>query len=88
MTPKQFIQWQSTMKLNNAQAAILLGVHRNSIYHYRTGRREISETVSKLCSYIEGDLQPIYDLNELKVEIKDITEEFRKALRGVEPPMN
>ena len=46
MTPSDLIQWRTARGLSQAQAATLLGVHRQSLTNYEKGKRPIPDDVA------------------------------------------
>ena len=58
MTP--FAAWRARLGLSKSEAAQVLGLSRNSVIAYETGRRPLPRHVALACAAVEGGIAPIY----------------------------
>lgn len=59
MTPTSFLAWRKRLGLTKIEAARRLGVGRNTVAAYETGRATIPVHIAVLCHAIAIGLQPI-----------------------------
>ena len=57
MTP--FSAWRSRLGLSKSEAARILGLSRNSVIAYETGRRPLPRHVALACAAVEEGIEPI-----------------------------
>ena len=62
MTP--FAAWRARLGVSKSEAARVLGLSRNSVIAYETGRRPLPRHVALACAAVEADIKPLTDSSE------------------------
>jgi len=68
-----FAAWRNRLGLSKSEAARVLGLSRNSVIAYETGRRPLPRHVALACAAVERGIDLISIHNPLPSELKEKT---------------
>lgn len=58
MTPASFIAWRERLHLNRVEASAVLGVSRETIRKYETGKHPIPHYIALACAAVALGIDP------------------------------